>query len=77
MKKMIVILCALMLCACNPSNKEEEIPFLLKYYLIEQIWLNIVRTKDRVYQQSKNERTVQQTFDIPILKKEEEQTTEQ
>lgn len=58
-------------------NKEEEIPFLLKYYLIEQIWLNIVRTKDRVYQQSKNERTVQQTFDIPILKKEEEQTTEQ
>ncbi len=26
MKKMIVILCALMLCACNPNNEEEEIP---------------------------------------------------
>ena len=58
-------------------NKEEGIPFLLKYYLIEQIWLNIVRTKDRIYQQSKNEKTVQQTFDIPILKKQEEQTTKQ
>lgn len=47
-------------------NQEEEIPFLLKYYLISQVWLNIENMKNKIYQENKPEKIVQKTFTVPL-----------
>lgn len=61
----------------NIFNNEQSIPFLLKYYLVKQIWEQIENHKQEIeaeYNQEKTSKQIMESVSTDTIQEEEQQS---